>query len=67
MTTVLSLVMGHVIKNGLDLLGTGRTIDLDPEFKNEIYSLEKIALQQKVSPRERKHVSAVKLWAEGFV
>lgn len=60
-----NFVMGRVIKNGLDLLGTGRTIDLDPEFKNEIYSLEKIAEQQKVSQRERKHVSAVKLWAEG--
>ncbi|OPL33560.1 hypothetical protein AM593_03832, partial [Mytilus galloprovincialis] len=63
--TTVHLIMGRVIKNGLDLLGTGRTIDLDPEFKNEIYSLEKTAEQQKVSPRERKHVKAVKLWAEG--
>ena len=59
--------MGHVIKNGLDVLGTGRTIGLDQEFKKDIYNMETLAQQQKVTSSERKHVSAVTLWAEGSV
>lgn len=60
-----NFVMGHVIKNGLDVLGTGRTIGLDQEFKKDIYNMETLAQQQKVTGSERKHVSAVTLWAEG--
>lgn len=59
-----NFVMGHVLKNGLDLLGTGRTIELDPEFKKDMNNLEKLG-EQKITPNERQHIAAVKYWSTG--
>ncbi|KAK3586633.1 hypothetical protein CHS0354_028490 [Potamilus streckersoni] len=58
-------VMGHVLKNGLNVLGTGRTTRLDPDFSRDIQNMEDLASRQKLTPREHKHVEAVKLWADG--
>jgi hypothetical protein len=49
------------------IFSTGRTIGLDQESKKDIYNMETLAQQQKVTSNERKHVSAVTLWAEGLV
>ncbi|XP_069105797.1 tetratricopeptide repeat protein 38-like [Argopecten irradians] len=60
-----NFVMGHVIKNGLEVLGTGRTIRLDKEFDKEIKDMVSLAEANGITDRERKHVNAVRLWAEG--
>lgn len=58
--------MGHVIKNGLDLLGTGTTVRLNPDLGNSIATMVELGeTQTGLSDREKKHVSAVKLWSEG--
>lgn len=60
--------MGHVIKNGLDLLGTGTTVRLNSELANDISAMVKLAdTQAGLSDREKKHVNAVKLWSDGYV
>jgi len=59
--------MGHVIKNGLDLLGTGTTVRLNQNLANDIATMVKLGDTQKgLSDREKKHVTAVKLWSEGY-
>ena len=58
--------MGHVIKNGLDLIGTGRNTRLDKEFQADIEKTLKLAeTQSGLSPSERKHARALKLFADG--
>lgn len=58
--------MGHVIKNGLDLLGTGTTVWLNKDLANDIATMVKLGeTQTGLSDREKKHVSAVKLWSDG--
>ena len=59
-------VMGHVIKNGLDLIGTGRSTRLDKNFQADIDRTVKLAeAQAALSPSERKHAQALKLFADG--
>ncbi|XP_052762658.1 tetratricopeptide repeat protein 38-like [Mya arenaria] len=59
-------VMGHVIKNGLDLLGTGTNVRLNADLATDIATMVKMGTsQQGLSNREKKHVNAVKLWSEG--
>ena len=59
--------MGHVITNGLDLIGTGRSVHLDSEFKSSIDNMVAIAAKSQISENEKKHVNAVALWAGGYV
>lgn len=59
-------VMGHVIKNGLELLGTGTCTRLNQTLANEVTTMVKLAeTQTRLSDREKKHAKAVKLWSEG--
>ena len=60
-------VMGHVLMNGLDLMGTGKTTRLDSKFERAIYELAILADKQEktLTDREKKHVKAVRLWADG--
>ncbi|KAL5013448.1 hypothetical protein ScPMuIL_007718 [Solemya velum] len=58
-------VMGHAMSIGLDLMATGHTMNLDAEFGLEIYNMAALAEKQKITEREKKHVLAVKLCAEG--
>ncbi|OWF53854.1 Tetratricopeptide repeat protein 38 [Mizuhopecten yessoensis] len=60
-----NFVMGHVIKNGLEVLGTGRTIRLDQELDKDIKKMVSLGKSKSVTDREKKHVNAVRLWAEG--
>ncbi|XP_050392408.1 tetratricopeptide repeat protein 38 isoform X1 [Patella vulgata] len=58
-------VMGNVVKNGLDLLGTGKTVNLDPEFKLDIEKLNKLCEARNITNREKQHVEAIKQFANG--
>ncbi|XP_055996633.1 tetratricopeptide repeat protein 38-like [Ostrea edulis] len=58
-------VMGHVIKNGLDALGTGRSYYLDKEFQTEIQTMIDLGNSPSTLPREKQHINAVKLWSQG--
>lgn len=60
-----NFVMGHVLKNGLDLMGTGRTVNNDEEFKKDINAMMELANKEKLTDRERKHVNAVHLFSQG--
>ena len=57
--------MGHVLLSGLDLMGTGRSVTLDPAFKEALDTLVAMATKSTLSDRERKHVKGVATWAEG--
>lgn len=59
--------MGHVIKNGLDALGTGRSYYLDKDFQAEVQTMMDLGKSSSTLPREKKHINAVKLWAQGCV
>ncbi|XP_062585103.1 tetratricopeptide repeat protein 38-like [Saccostrea cucullata] len=60
-----NFVMGHVIKNGLDALGTGRGYYLDKEFQTDIQTMVNLENSPSTLPREKQHINAVKLWAQG--
>ncbi|GAB6023804.1 Tetratricopeptide repeat protein 38, variant 3 [Chamberlinius hualienensis] len=62
-----TFVMGKVICNGLELMGTGRTTRTDLEFRQNIDDLVKLAANtsSNLTPREKLHVNAIQLWANG--
>lgn len=61
-------VMGHVMKNGLDLIGTGRSTRLDPEFKADFDRMVELSEKQTgLSASEKNHVKALQLFADGSV
>ncbi|XP_071101465.1 tetratricopeptide repeat protein 38-like [Haliotis cracherodii] len=60
-----NFVMGHVLKNGLDLLGTGRNIHVDKSFPGEISEMLRLAETSSIE-REKQHARALKLWSEGW-
>ncbi|KFM77842.1 Tetratricopeptide repeat protein 38, partial [Stegodyphus mimosarum] len=62
-----NFVMGKALSVGLDLLGTGRSVQLDEEFKADIKNLEIMAESQTnvLTPREKDHVKAITTWASG--
>ncbi|XP_070533335.1 tetratricopeptide repeat protein 38-like [Ptychodera flava] len=62
-----NFVLGHVLVNGLDVMGTGRSIYLDAEFKTDIDNIVKLAENSNVSSREKLHAEAIKLWAYGDI
>ena len=57
--------MGHVMSIGLDLMGTARSLRLDESFREEMRHLETMVAT--LNDRERQHVHALKLWADGYV
>jgi len=60
-----SAVMGHVMSCGLELIATGKGIDVDEELRNNVQVLESLAAKSNITDREQLHVKAVKEWAEG--
>ncbi|XP_078331757.1 tetratricopeptide repeat protein 38-like [Crassostrea virginica] len=60
-----NFVMGHVIKVGLDTLGTGRSYYLDKDFQTEVQNLVGLGKSPNTLPHEQQHINAVKLWAQG--
>lgn len=62
-----SFIMGHVLKNGLELLGTGRNPQLDTELKADIDSMLTLSEQPMVTDWEKKHVQAMHQWSKGYM
>lgn len=57
--------MGHVIANGLVLIGTGSSVRLDKELDLAVKSMGELSRSQPLTQRERLHVSAVEAFAKG--
>ncbi|XP_069619455.1 tetratricopeptide repeat protein 38 isoform X1 [Ranitomeya imitator] len=60
-----NFVMGHVISNGLDLIGTGRSPLLDKEFERDLKVMSDLAKTQPLTEREKLHVAALETFAKG--
>lgn len=60
-------VMGHVINNGLELMSTGHSPRLDPEFEKSLGLMSHlVADTNKLSEWERQHVRAINLYGKGY-
>lgn len=60
-------VLGHVLKNGMVLSSLSKSIYNCDSLRESMDTLERLAKEQVISKRERNHVTAIKLWAEGFL
>ncbi|XP_006032455.1 tetratricopeptide repeat protein 38-like isoform X1 [Alligator sinensis] len=60
-----NFTMGHVIANGLDLVGTGTSVRLDKELDSAVKKMVALSKSQSLTEREKLHVSAVDLFAHG--
>ncbi|ETE59809.1 Tetratricopeptide repeat protein 38, partial [Ophiophagus hannah] len=60
-------VMGNVIANGLVLIGTGSSVRLDKKLDDAIKNMVSLSHSQPLSEREKMHVSAVELFARGYI
>ncbi|XP_069855930.1 tetratricopeptide repeat protein 38 [Dipodomys merriami] len=60
-----TFAMGHVISNGLVLLGTGTSVNLNKELDLAVKKMVEIAKTQPLTPREQLHVAAVETLAKG--
>ena len=59
--------MGHVLSNGLDLIGTGTNIWKDENLKQSIENMIKLVEKDKsITDRERKHAAAIEAWSQGY-
>nr|XP_034958773.1 tetratricopeptide repeat protein 38-like [Zootoca vivipara] len=57
--------MGHVIANGLVLIGTGSSPRLDRKLDGAIKKMLALSQSQPLTEREKLHVSALELFANG--
>uniref|UniRef100_A0A7M4FRE6 Tetratricopeptide repeat protein 38-like n=1 Tax=Crocodylus porosus TaxID=8502 RepID=A0A7M4FRE6_CROPO len=62
-----NFTMGHVIANGLDLVGTGTSVRLNTELDRAVKKMVALSKSQSLTEREKLHVSAVDLFARGYV
>ncbi|KAK6482416.1 tetratricopeptide repeat protein 38 [Huso huso] len=60
-----SFVMGHVIANGLELIGTGRSVLLDKGLASAVQKTVELSKTQAVTEREQLHALAVEMFAKG--
>ncbi|BFZ11068.1 hypothetical protein BsWGS_14107 [Bradybaena similaris] len=61
-----NFVMGQVVANGLELLGTGRNTRLDATLQADVQEMISLSIKSNgITARERKHVTALELWAKG--
>ncbi|KAF7248254.1 Tetratricopeptide repeat protein 38, partial [Varanus komodoensis] len=58
-----SFSMGHVIANGLVLIGTGSSVRLDRKLDDAIRKMVAVSQSQPLTEREKLHVSAIELFA----
>lgn len=61
----LSLVMGHVIANGLALIGTKTSVVLDQTLRLSMETMMELSRKQPLTNREKLHVAAVDMFAKG--
>ncbi|KAM3926206.1 tetratricopeptide repeat protein 38 [Leptodactylus fuscus] len=60
-----NFVMGHVISNGLELIGTGRSPFIDKELEKNLRVMSDLAKTQPLTDREKLHVAALETFAKG--
>ncbi|XP_072256361.1 tetratricopeptide repeat protein 38 [Pyxicephalus adspersus] len=60
-----NFVMGRVLSNGLELIGTGRSPVLDKELQKDLKTMSDQAKAQSLTEREQLHVSAIETFAKG--
>ncbi|XP_053243527.1 tetratricopeptide repeat protein 38 isoform X2 [Podarcis raffonei] len=60
-----NFLMGHVITNGLVLIGTGSSPRLDRKLDGAIKKMVALSQSQPLTEREKLHVSALELFANG--
>ncbi|XP_031794403.1 tetratricopeptide repeat protein 38 [Sarcophilus harrisii] len=60
-----TFVMGHVIANGLALIGTGTSVALDPGLRLSMETMVELSRKQLLTEREKLHVMAVEMFAKG--
>ncbi len=67
MVSVNYTVMGHVLANGLDLMGTGRSPRIDPYFQGNLSKMMEVSQRSGVSDWEKQHAKAIDLLGKGLV
>ncbi|XP_018425895.1 PREDICTED: tetratricopeptide repeat protein 38 [Nanorana parkeri] len=60
-----NFVMGHVLSNGLELVGTGRSPVLDKELQDDLKTMSDLAKTQSLTEREQSYVAALETFAKG--
>ncbi|XP_072452688.1 tetratricopeptide repeat protein 38 isoform X2 [Notamacropus eugenii] len=60
-----AFVMGHVIANGLALIGTGNSMVLDQALRLSMETMMELSRKQPLTNREKLHVAAVDMFAKG--
>uniref|UniRef100_A0A8D0HHD8 Tetratricopeptide repeat protein 38 n=1 Tax=Sphenodon punctatus TaxID=8508 RepID=A0A8D0HHD8_SPHPU len=60
-----TFTMGHVIANGLYLIGTGSSMRLNKELDSAMKKMVELSKSQPLSEREKLHVSALEMFASG--
>ncbi|XP_037770189.1 tetratricopeptide repeat protein 38 isoform X1 [Chelonia mydas] len=60
-----TFTMGHVIANGLVLIGTGSSVRLDKELDSAMKKMMALSESQPLTEREKLHVSALDMFATG--
>jgi hypothetical protein len=59
--------MGHVLSNGLELIGTGTNIWKDKNLEQSIENMVKLVEKDpSITDRERKHAAAIQAWSQGY-
>ncbi|XP_048405338.1 tetratricopeptide repeat protein 38 isoform X2 [Stegostoma tigrinum] len=58
-------VMGQVLINGIELIGTGNSIRLDKDLDTAVKKMVGLAKTQGITERERLHVEALDLFSKG--
>ncbi|XP_028666095.1 tetratricopeptide repeat protein 38-like isoform X1 [Erpetoichthys calabaricus] len=58
-------VMGHVLANGLELMGTARSALKDKSFSATFDNIVQLSKKQTITEREQLHVSALDFFAKG--
>uniref|UniRef100_A0A8B9Q5W8 Tetratricopeptide repeat protein 38 n=1 Tax=Apteryx owenii TaxID=8824 RepID=A0A8B9Q5W8_APTOW len=60
-----NFTMGLVIANGLELIGTGSSVRLNKELDSAMRTMMTLAKSQPLTEREKLHVSALDMFANG--
>ncbi|GAB1606337.1 tetratricopeptide repeat protein 38-like [Argonauta hians] len=65
MAADITFVMGHVIKNGLELMATGTSCRFDEELSVRMEQIKSLLYNPTVNQWEKQHISALYSWSQG--
>ncbi|XP_061865820.1 tetratricopeptide repeat protein 38-like [Colius striatus] len=60
-----NFTMGHVIANGLELIGTGSSVRLNKKLEGAMRTMLMLSKSQPLTEREKLHVLALEVFARG--